>query len=51
MQAIELGIMSCQDLGKTLTQLKSNTAHAKINWQVKTQDVRIELSKLYLTIV
>ena len=63
MAEIEIGIMSCQALGKPLPDLESfsqqihawtikrNAECVKINWQFKTQDARIKLAKLYPTIV
>ena len=63
MAEIEIGIMSRQALGKPLPDLESfkkqvrswtikrNAENAKINWQFKTQDARIKLSKLYPSIV
>jgi len=59
MAEIEIGVMSRQALNKPLPDLESfrqqirawtvnrNKEHAKINWQFKTQDVRIKLARLY----
>ena len=59
MAEIEIGIMGCQALKKPIPDLESfknqvrawtvkrNCECKKINWQFKTQDARIKLSKLY----
>ena len=59
MAEIEISVMSCQALGKPLSDLESfkqqvrawtvnrNKEHVKINWQFKTQDARIKLAGLY----
>lgn len=63
MAEIEIGVMDRQALGKPLPDLNSfkqqvnvwkiqrNAEHVKINWQFKTQDARIKLSRLYPVIV
>lgn len=63
MAEIEIGIMSRQALAKPLPDfesfqnqvrlwtIKRNAANAKINWQFKTKDARIKLSKLYPVLV
>ena len=63
MAEIEIGVMDRQALGKPLADLNSfkqqvnvwkiqrNAEHVKINWQFKTQDARIKLSRLYPVIV
>lgn len=63
MEEIEFGILSRQVLGKPLPDWecfkqqvhirtdKCNADHTAINWHFKTQDARINLVKLYPTIV
>ena len=63
MAEIEIGIMSCQALGKPYADLESfrqqvrawtikrNGECVKINWQFKAQDARIKLARLYPNIV
>lgn len=63
MAEIEIGIMSRQALAKPLPELepfeqqvlawtdKRNAEHVTINWQFKTQDARVKLSKLYPVIL
>lgn len=63
MAEIEIGILSRQALDKPLPDLESfkeqvrvwtikrNADHAIINWKFNTQDARIKLARLYLTIL
>ena len=63
MAEIEIGIMSRQALAKPFPNLESfkeqvriwtikrNSEHVTINWQFKTQDARIKLTKLYPSIL
>lgn len=63
MAEIEIGVMSREALARPLPDLESfekqvrawtikrNAEHVKINWQFKTQDARIKLTKLYPSIL